>query len=240
MNCSHLRTSAQEPPKEPAQRYLTLVLLYKNSSLQKERVSFVYKAKTGALQTSAPSVTTGVRSARHLLRGPRRTRRLRRPQAPQVPRRQESWQPAVRPQAPLRVPPPKRLPQRLPPRGQGPQRRHLGQARPPLREQEQLQGRRTREGQSHRQLRHARPQLQVPTRPRVPFFGSGSHRVLGGASFVIRNVGGLAFISCRSFGTPSGDKRNAGHSDPVPLRHELGQGWSAAKPNPDAIINTLL
>jgi hypothetical protein len=50
----------------------------------------------------------------------------------------------------------------------------------------------------------------------------------------------FALFSCSSFGTSGGDKRNARHSDPVPLRHELGQGWSAAKPNPDAIINTLL
>jgi hypothetical protein len=65
-------------------------------------------------------------------------------------------------------------------------------------------------------------------------------RVLGGASFVVGNAGDPALLSCCSFGTPSGDKWNAGHSDPVPLRHELGQGWSAAKPNLDAIINTLL
>jgi hypothetical protein len=76
--------------------------------------------------------------------------------------------------------------------------------------------------------------------PRVPFFGSGSRRVLGGASFVVGNADGLALLSCCSFGTPSCDKWNAGHSDLVPLRHELGQGWSAAKPNPDAIINTLV
>jgi hypothetical protein len=75
---------------------------------------------------------------------------------------------------------------------------------------------------------------------RVPFFGSWSCRVLGGASFIVGNATDPALLSCCGFGTPSGDKWNAGHSDPVPLRHELGQGWSAAKPNPDAIINTLL
>jgi hypothetical protein len=56
----------------------------------------------------------------------------------------------------------------------------------------------------------------------VPFFSSGSRRVFGGASFVVRNTGGLTFLPCRSFGAPSSDKRNAGHGDPIPLRHELG------------------
>jgi hypothetical protein len=56
----------------------------------------------------------------------------------------------------------------------------------------------------------------------VPFFSSGSRRVFGGASFIVRNAGGLTFLLCRSFRAPSGDKRNARHGDPIPLRHELG------------------
>jgi hypothetical protein len=56
----------------------------------------------------------------------------------------------------------------------------------------------------------------------VPFFSSGSRRVFGGASFVVRNAGGLTFLPCRGFGAPSGNKRNAGHGNPIPLRHELG------------------
>jgi hypothetical protein len=74
----------------------------------------------------------------------------------------------------------------------------------------------------------------------VPFFGGGSRRVFGGASFVLRNAGGFTFLLCRSCGAPSGDKRNAGHGDPIPLRHELGQGWSAAELNPEMVVNTLL
>jgi hypothetical protein len=56
----------------------------------------------------------------------------------------------------------------------------------------------------------------------VPFFGSGSRHDLGGASFVFRNAGGLTFFPRRSFGAPGGDKRNTGHGNPIPLRHELG------------------
>jgi hypothetical protein len=74
----------------------------------------------------------------------------------------------------------------------------------------------------------------------VPFFGGGSRRVFGGASFVLRSAGGFAFLLCRSYGALSGDKRNAGHGDPIPLRHELGQGWSAAEPNPETVVDTLL
>jgi hypothetical protein len=74
----------------------------------------------------------------------------------------------------------------------------------------------------------------------MPFFGSRRRRVLGSTSFVAGNAGDFALLPCGSFGTSDGDKWNARHSDPVPLRHELGQGWSAAKPNPDAIVNTLL
>jgi hypothetical protein len=74
----------------------------------------------------------------------------------------------------------------------------------------------------------------------VPLFGVGSRRVFGGASFVLSNAGGLTFLRCRSRGAPSGDKRNAGHGDPIPLRHELGQGWSAAEPSPETVVNTLL
>jgi hypothetical protein len=56
----------------------------------------------------------------------------------------------------------------------------------------------------------------------VPFFSSGSRHVFGGTSFIVRNTGGLTFLPCRSFGAPSGDKWNARHGDPIPLRHELG------------------
>jgi hypothetical protein len=74
----------------------------------------------------------------------------------------------------------------------------------------------------------------------VPFFGVGSRHVFGGASFVLSNTGCLTLLRCRSCGASSGDKRNAGHGDPIPLRHELGQGWSAAEPNPETVVDALL
>jgi hypothetical protein len=74
----------------------------------------------------------------------------------------------------------------------------------------------------------------------VPFFGGGSRRVFGGATFVLMDAGGLPFLRCHGCGAPSGDKRNARHGDPIPLRHELGQGWSAAEPNPETVVGTLL
>jgi hypothetical protein len=48
----------QVPPKEPAQRYLTLVFLTKISTPE-GGISSNYKVEPGALQTSAPLVTTG-------------------------------------------------------------------------------------------------------------------------------------------------------------------------------------
>jgi hypothetical protein len=74
----------------------------------------------------------------------------------------------------------------------------------------------------------------------MPFFGGGSRRVFGGANFVLSNDGGFTPLLCRSYGALSGEKRNAGHGDPIPLRHELGQGWSAAEPNPKTVVDTLL
>jgi hypothetical protein len=75
---------------------------------------------------------------------------------------------------------------------------------------------------------------------RVPFFGSRRRRVLGNTSFIAGSAGGFALFPHSSFGTSGGDKRDARHRDPVPLRHELGQGWSAAESDPDAIVNTIL
>jgi hypothetical protein len=74
----------------------------------------------------------------------------------------------------------------------------------------------------------------------VPIFGVGSRRVFGGASFALSNVGGLTLLRCRSCGAPSGDKRSAGHGDPIPIHHELGQGWSAAESSQETVVNTLL
>jgi hypothetical protein len=64
--------------------------------------------------------------------------------------------------------------------------------------------------------------------------------VVGSTSVVAGSAGGFALFPRSSFGTSGGDTWNARHSDPVPLRHETGQGWSAAKSNPEAIVNTLL
>jgi hypothetical protein len=74
----------------------------------------------------------------------------------------------------------------------------------------------------------------------VPFFGVGSRHVFGSASFVLSNAGCLTLLRHRSCGASSDDKRNAGHGDPIPLRHELGQGWSAAEPNPETVADALL
>jgi hypothetical protein len=74
----------------------------------------------------------------------------------------------------------------------------------------------------------------------MPLFGGGSRRVFGATSFVLRNTGGFASSRCCSYGALSGDKRDAGHGDLIPLRHELGQGRSAAKPNPETVVDTLL
>jgi hypothetical protein len=73
----------------------------------------------------------------------------------------------------------------------------------------------------------------------VPLFGVRSRRVFGNASLVLSNVGGLT-PRCRSRGASSGDKRNAGHGDPIPIHHELGLGWSAAESSPETVVNTLL
>jgi hypothetical protein len=45
---------------------------------------------------------------------------------------------------------------------------------------------------------------------------------------------------CRGYGALSGDKRNAGHGDPIPVHHELGQGWSAAVSSQETFVNTVL
>jgi hypothetical protein len=74
----------------------------------------------------------------------------------------------------------------------------------------------------------------------MPLFGGGSCGVLGAASFILRNAGGFAFSRYRSYGALGGNKRDAGHGDPFPLRHELGQRRSAAKPNPETVVHTLL
>jgi hypothetical protein len=74
----------------------------------------------------------------------------------------------------------------------------------------------------------------------VPFFGVGSRRVFGGASFALSNAGGLPLLRCRSRGVPGGDKRNTGHGDPVPVHHELGQGWSAAVSSQETVVNAFL
>jgi hypothetical protein len=74
----------------------------------------------------------------------------------------------------------------------------------------------------------------------VPLFGGGSRRVFGGASFVHRSTGSFASLLCRGYRALSGDKRNAGHGDPIPIHHELGQGWSAAVSSQETFVNTLL
>jgi hypothetical protein len=75
---------------------------------------------------------------------------------------------------------------------------------------------------------------------RVLFFGSQCRRVVSSTSLVAGSAGGFVLFLYSSFGTSGGDKRNTRHSDPVPLRHEPGQGRSAAKPNPEAIIDAIL
>jgi hypothetical protein len=74
----------------------------------------------------------------------------------------------------------------------------------------------------------------------VPFFGVGSRRVFGSASLVLSNVDGLTLLGCRSCGASTSDKRNAGHGDPIPIHHELEQGWSAAESSPETVVNMLL
>jgi hypothetical protein len=74
----------------------------------------------------------------------------------------------------------------------------------------------------------------------VSFFGAGSRRVSGDASFALSNAGGLTLLRCRSGGVSGGDKRNAGHGDPVTVHHELGQGWSAAVSSQETAVNTFL
>jgi hypothetical protein len=74
----------------------------------------------------------------------------------------------------------------------------------------------------------------------VPFFGGGSRHVSGGASFVHRSTDGFTSLLRRGYGALSGDKRNAGHGDPIPVHNELGQGWSAAVSSQETIVDTLL
>jgi hypothetical protein len=64
--------------------------------------------------------------------------------------------------------------------------------------------------------------------------------VFFGSRLVAGSASDLALFPCSSFGTSGGDKGNTRHSDPIALRHEPGQGRSAAKSNPEAIVNTIL
>jgi hypothetical protein len=75
---------------------------------------------------------------------------------------------------------------------------------------------------------------------RALFFGGRCRRVFSNASLIAGSAGDLALFSCSSFGTVGGDKRNTRHSDPAALRHEPGQGRSAAESNPEAIVNAIL
>jgi hypothetical protein len=72
----------------------------------------------------------------------------------------------------------------------------------------------------------------------VPLVGGRSHRVSGVASFVHRCAGGLTPLLRRGYGALAGDKRNAGHGDPISVHHELGQGWSAAVSSQETIVDT--
>jgi hypothetical protein len=72
----------------------------------------------------------------------------------------------------------------------------------------------------------------------VLFFGGRSRRVSSGASFVHRCAGGFTPLLRRGYGALGGDKRNAGHGDPISVHHELRQGWSAAVPSQETIIDT--
>jgi hypothetical protein len=175
--------------------------------------------------------------ARRLHRGPQRTRRLRRLQALQEPRRRESWRPAMQPQAPRRAPPLKCLLQRPLRWWQRPRRPRCVP----------FFGNRSGFGSSRRGrggLFGSLGTLDLSCRfrcaVRVPFFGSRRRRVVGSTSLVAGSAGDFALFPCSSFGTSGGDKWNTRHSDPVPLRHEPGQGRSAAKSNSEAIVNMLL
>jgi hypothetical protein len=72
----------------------------------------------------------------------------------------------------------------------------------------------------------------------VLFFGGRSHRVSGGASFVHRCAGGFTSLLRCGYGALGGDERNAGHGDPISVHHELRQGWSAAVPSQETIVDT--
>jgi hypothetical protein len=74
----------------------------------------------------------------------------------------------------------------------------------------------------------------------VPFFDGVSRHVSGGASFLHRCTGGFTSLLRRGYGVLSGNKRNVGHGDPIPVHHELGQGWSAAVSSQETIIDTCL
>jgi hypothetical protein len=71
-------------------------------------------------------------------------------------------------------------------------------------------------------------------------FGCRRRRVFNNSSLITKSAGDLSLFPCSSFGASGGDERNSRHSDPAALRHEPGQGRSAAKSNPEAIVNTVL
>jgi hypothetical protein len=71
----------------------------------------------------------------------------------------------------------------------------------------------------------------------VPFFRGRSRRVSGGTSFVHGCASGFTSLLHRGFGARGGDKRNAGHGDPISVHHELAQGWSAAVSSQETIVD---